>query len=153
MNKQSKFQYFTTAALALLVLTAGALASQEDHGPAQVADLLHEALTEGDREKVFEVIAPDVLIFESGGVESSREEYASHHMNSDMKFMAGMTRKVIDRQVTEEGSLAVVTTRSHISGSYKDKLLNLDSTETLVMKKGENGWQISHIHWSSREKK
>ena len=153
MNKQSHSRYFVTVAITLLMLSASAFASQEDQNPTQVAERLHEALNDGNKDDIFEVLAPDVLIYESGGVESSREEYASHHMHSDMRFMASMTREVISRKVTQEGGLAVVTTQSRISGSYDGKDLDLNSTETLMMTKKENGWQISHIHWSSKERK
>jgi len=148
MKNQSRFRFSIAAGLVLLMLTASAMAGEEKLSPTQVADFLHEALTESDQEKLFDVVAPDVLIFEAGGVEASREEYASHHMHSDMKFMATMTRTVIDRKVMREGAMAVVTTQSTISGIYNDNPLNLNSTETLVMKMGQNGWQIHHIHWS-----
>ena len=151
MKNQSGFQFsIAGVALVLLILTTSTKADEEKYGPTQIADALHEALTAGDQEQIFDVIAPDVLIFESGGVEASREEYASHHMHSDMKFMAGMDREIISRQVTQDGAMAVVSTSSKLVGSYQDNQLDLASTETLVLKKGDHGWRIHHIHWSSK---
>jgi len=45
--------------------------------------------------------------------------------------------------------MAVVSTRSRLSGSFRDRELDLFSTETLVLKKADQGWKVRHIHWSS----
>lgn len=125
------------------------LAEPSAEGPAAVADALHAAFAAGDANKLQEILDPKVLIFEFGGVESSLEEYASHHMHSDMEFMAGMEREVLDREVFEAGDMAVVSTRSRLTGGFRDRELDLFSTETLVLAKTEAGWKVRHVHWSS----
>ncbi len=45
---------------------------------------IHEALASGDSVTALELLAEDVVIYESGGVEASREEYRSHHLPPDM---------------------------------------------------------------------
>lgn len=118
-------------------------------GPAAIADTLHSAIAASDTEGVENILETDVLIFESGGVESSLEEYARHHMHSDMEFMAGMEREVLTRNVFQAGDMAVVSTRSRLSGSFRDRELDLFSTETLVLTRTAKGWKVRHIHWSS----
>lgn len=135
----------------LTALTNTALAeSSANYEPAAAADALHTAIATGDIERVERILDPKVLIFESGGVESSLEEYASHHMHSDMEFMAGMEREVLGRDVFEANNLAVVTTRSRLTGQFKDRAIDSSSLETLVLHKANGRWKVRHIHWSSR---
>jgi ketosteroid isomerase-like protein len=91
-----------------------------------------------------------VLIFESGGAERSREEYASHHMNSDMAFLQQMQRDVTSQDESVKGDTAWVVTETRIHGHYKDKDIDVVSIETAVLELGEDGWKIVHLHWSSR---
>ena len=91
-----------------------------------------------------------MLIFESGGAERSREEYASHHMNSDMAFMQRMQRDVTVQNESVQGDTAWVVTETRIHGRYKDKDIDLISIETAVLARGDDGWKIVHLHWSSR---
>ncbi len=118
--------------------------------PAAVADLLTHALRDGDREAVFEVLAPDVLIFESGGVERSAEEYGGHHMPSDMAFLKAMEIERLSRSVSMKPEFATVSTRSRLKGRFRDSDVDINSTETLVLEKRDGHWLVTHIHWSSR---
>ncbi len=118
--------------------------------PTYAVIAFHAALSGGDKQAVIESLAPDVLIFESGGAERSREEYASHHMNSDMAFMQQMQRDVTGQNESVQGDTAWVVTETRIHGRYKDKDIDLISIETAVLARGEDGWKILHLHWSSR---
>lgn len=116
---------------------------------ADVSADLQRALSESDAAEVERLMAPDVRIFESGNVESSFEEYASHHMHSDMAFMSAMQSQVLDRRVIGAEGMAVVLTRYRITGQWKGKALALVNTETLVLQPLDGEWKIAHIHWSS----
>ena len=70
-------------------------------------------------------------------------------MPADMAFMKAMHREVISQQVIDSSDAATVVTRSRVHGIYKDKEIDLNSTETLVMKKVNGQWKVVHIHWSS----
>src|SRR3546814_6689524 len=50
-----------------------------------VAERVGTALSSGDLDTVKALLAPEVLILESGGAERSREEYLGHHAISDAK--------------------------------------------------------------------
>ena len=116
---------------------------------ADVADRFAAALAKGDLAVAKALLQPSVLIFESGEAETSSDEYAHHHLPADIAFMAGMTRSVVSRQVGGEGDIQWVATRARISGQYKGKAVDLDSTETMVVTQTPTGWRISHVHWSS----
>jgi ketosteroid isomerase-like protein len=117
--------------------------------PREVAERFNRALTQGDAATARALLLPDVLIYESGGIESSAEEYFGHHMPADMAFLANLKRELLSQTSGGDGSGTWVATRSRLSGSHKGKAVDLDSTETLVMRKTPTGWRIAHIHWSS----
>ena len=114
------------------------------------AEAFQRALATGDEASVGNLLAPEVLIYESGGQESSREEYMSHHMKGDMAFLAKAKLQVIERKHGASGNLAWVATRSRITGAHRDKPVDVYSTESLVLERKPEGWRIVHVQWSSR---
>ncbi len=130
----------------------GAPGPAEDVAAVAVAhaEAFQRALASGDEAAVGNLLAPEVLIYESGGQESSREEYMSHHMKGDMAFLAKSQLQVIERKHGASGNLAWVATRSRITGVHRDKPVDIFSTESLVFERKPEGWRIVHIHWSSR---
>ena len=132
------------------MLTASAGAEADLSTPEAVVDAFHEALGGGDRQAVLDLLTEDVLIFESGGAELSRDEYAHHHLGSDMAFSAATESKAVDRRRGGEGETAWVLTRTETSGTFRDREISARGTETMVLTRGEDGWRIVHIHWSSR---
>jgi uncharacterized membrane protein/ketosteroid isomerase-like protein len=117
--------------------------------PALVVTGFHEALVAGDVELAKSMLAKDVLIFEGGGVERSAEEYASHHMLSDMKFLAALTPEIIEHQVKEYGDIAVSRARSRLTGTYNNKDYELETMETIVLQLQDGLWKIKDVHWSN----
>ncbi len=126
-----------------------AVSTAEASTPLAIAEAFAAALAGGDASAALSVLAEDVLIYESGGQESSRQEYASHHLKSDMEFLSEMAVQILERKVGPAGELAWVATRSRITGTYHGKSVDLYSTESLLMSRATGRWQIVHIHWSS----
>ena len=118
--------------------------------PAGVVDAFFKALAAGDLAKAESLLDPDVRIFESGGVERSAKEYASHHMQGDAAFLKTATQAVSARTGAAVGDLAWVASEQRITGTSGDKPVDILSTETMVLHKTAAGWRIVHIHWSSR---
>ncbi|WP_428383984.1 YybH family protein [Nevskia ramosa] len=121
----------------------------KDESAAQIADRFADALAAGDQATVHTLLLPNVLIFESGGAETSADEYAGHHLPADIAFMAAVKRTVLSRQSGGNGVTRWVATKSRLQGRYKDRDIDLDSTESLVLQRGDGGWRIVHVHWSS----
>jgi len=112
----------------------------------------HSALSAGDASAVSRLLDPAVLIMEGGNVERSRDEYAAHHLKSDVKFMRSV-KYTLERQTGDSiGDMAWVASEAALAGESKGKPLDLVSTESLVLKRTNDGWRIVHIHWSSRER-
>jgi uncharacterized membrane protein/ketosteroid isomerase-like protein len=120
-----------------------------DHPAVEVADRVARAIASGNTEDLKQLLDDRVVIFESGNVESSLAEYESHHMKSDIEFMAEMNVELLSRDVIESVDSATVISRSRITGNYANRAIDLVNTETLVVQKRDVAWKVIHIHWSS----
>ena len=151
--------------LSLAVLSATpAFAQDHAHGPDQatgsvaaeatdaatVVDAFHAALKAGDTAGALTFLAPDVLIFEEGGAERSRDEYASHHLGSDAAFAAASEATVARRSGWADGDISWITSEGRTTGQFNGRAVDRLTTETMVLKRHAEGWRIHHIHWSSR---
>jgi ketosteroid isomerase-like protein len=119
--------------------------------PVAVVDEFHAALASGDPSKALDLLADDVLIFESGGVERSRAEYASHHLAADAAFSSAVRRTLVSRSHGEAGDTGWVTSVETVAGTYRGRAINGRSVETMLLSRVAGKWRISHIHWSSKD--
>ena len=116
---------------------------------ARVVDSFHAALRRGDTKAALSYLAKDALIYESGGVERGRQEYASHHLGADAAFAQAVPGKVSRRAGETLGNLAWIATEGRTAGTYKGKAVDRVTTETMVLRRTGGAWRIVHIHWSS----
>ena len=116
---------------------------------AQAVSAFRKALKQGDKKVARELLADSVIIFEGGGVERSANEYANHHMLSDMKYLAAIESQLLEHQVYTMGDMAYSISRSQSKGSYKGKEINSTGMESITLKNTDSGWKITHIHWSN----
>ncbi|PAJ71890.1 DUF4440 domain-containing protein [Pseudoalteromonas sp. NBT06-2] len=116
---------------------------------AKTVRAFHRSLKQGDKITARKLLAENVIIFEGGGVERSADEYANHHMLSDMKFLAEMNSKLLEHNVKIMGNTAVSVSRSKTTGTYKEKERNYESMETMVLENQNGEWRIVRIHWSN----
>lgn len=129
--------------------SGAATAATAESEVAGVVDGFHAALRSLDRDKALAALDPGVRIFESGGAEMSRDEYAAHHLASDMAFVAATRMEVLDRKVTISGDAAWVLTLSKTTGSFRGRDVSSRGAETMVLRKTAGSWHIVHVHWSS----
>ena len=135
-----------------LVIPNGVFAQNLQRDAVQTADSLYEALKAGNTREVEAILDPQVLVFESGFVEASFEEYASEHLGADIEYMKTVEREILSRNVYAQGDITVIATRARFNSTYNDKTTVTMSNETLVLKRKQQGWLITHIHWSSKKK-
>jgi uncharacterized protein (TIGR02246 family) len=138
-----------SAALLALAFPAMAHAAGAEAEAAAAVDAFHAALARGDTSAAAALLAEDALVFESGGVEHGRAEYAAHHLPADAAFSKAVSTKVTRRSARVDGPLAWVASEGRVAGIYKGKAINSVMTETMVLRRGEGGWKIVHVHWSS----
>jgi ketosteroid isomerase-like protein len=140
----------TVLAMASVTLSSSAANASD---PEATLASFSASLAAGDKEKVLALLAPGVVIYESGYVESTRDEYASHHLMEDMKFAKSTTQKVLRQNIRIAGATAVLWQETETSGVADGKSVHSRGTTTAVLEKGSEGWVIVHLHWSSRKAK
>jgi ketosteroid isomerase-like protein len=114
-------------------------------------DRFSDAILRGDMTAVEAELDAQVLVLESGYAERSREEYLREHAGEDAKFLASAKTKLLRRGAQSTGDLAWVTSESDIQTREDNTEVHSLSSETMVLKKGRQGWKIVHIHWSSHK--
>lgn len=129
--------------------SAGCLAAS----PRETIAAFHAALAAGDKAKALSLLAPEVVIYESGHVERSRDEYASMHLAGDIDFARSSTRKVLKETERIDGNIAVVSEETETTGMAMGMPVRLLGTGTAVLEKRGDAWSIVHVHWSSRKLK
>ena len=142
MKKISLTVFLTT------VIMTGSLAAQT---PAETVAAFHQAIALGDTAEALGYLDPAVIIFESGGAEMSRDEFQSHHLGADMAFAAATNREVTASGSVIEGDMAMVLNRTRATGTFREREIDSNGTETVVLQKQGDDWRIVHLHWSSRQ--
>lgn len=151
------------AVISVAVLTASPVLAQEhDHhaihdalepaaaDAALAVDAFHAALKAGDTAAALALMDPEVVIFEEGYAERSRDEYASHHLASDAAFSAETRSAQAWRSGRAMGDAAWIITEGRTTGVFNGRLADRITIETMVLGRTAEGWRIRHIHWSSR---
>ena len=116
---------------------------------AGVVSAYHRALAAGDSAAAMTLLAADVIIQESGSVET-RGEYAGHHLPGDMRFAQALPGVRSAQRVVVVGDVAWSTSTSVTKGKYRDRRINSVGAELMVLTRVAGAWRIRAIHWSSR---
>jgi len=139
------------------VVSTGMPVTVQDIAPAardavQVVDAFSAAIKAAKVEEAGKFLDAKALVLESGGSERSRAEYLREHAIADATFMQSATQQLRYRQARAEGNVAWVGSESDLQTTKDGKPVTILSTETMVLRKGADGWRIVHIHWSSRQR-
>lgn len=118
---------------------------------SEAVEAFHAALAAGDSATVEQLLAPDVIIFESGGAERSFEEYAGHHLPADMEFSRAVASTLGVQTERIFGDTAVILSERTSHGEFRGRQVHSRMVETMILRKGDDHWRITHIHWSSAE--
>lgn len=162
MNLTARCNGLILAAL-LLATPAGASAHSESHqapatgapaaapvDAAKVVDSFHAALASGDMGRAAAMLSEAVLVFEGGGAERSRSEYAASHLAADAAFAKALPSELTRRTGGGSSDIAWVASEGRTRGRYKDRDVDQITTETMILRKTADAWRIVHVHWSSR---
>ena len=144
-------------ALALCLCTPssrldGQSARPDSAGAVTAVMRFHEALATQDSIGALSLLASDVLVLESGAIQT-RAEYLSHHLGADMKAMQGSKGVRTLVRVTMLGDAAYVVSKTETPATNADGSNASEMAEIMVLSKAPNGWMIRAIHWSSRRRR
>lgn len=129
---------------------AGAQSAEAD--VAAVIDAYHAALASGDSTTALSLLADDVTILESGGMED-KEHYRSGHLSGDMRFAQAVPRERGAIAVKVVGDVAWAWSTNVAEGRLGEREINSQGAELMVLRRFEDTWQIVAIHWSSRQRR
>lgn len=142
--------------IGLLILAAIAGAQSPSASSAEAFDdplatvnRFRGALQDGNVAQVLALLAPDVLVYEAGAEQLSREDYIAHHLKADIAELATVYVDTLSQSGHTNRNSAWVTTRSRWIGREADPRPPASVTETIVLQRSPQGWRIVHIHWSS----
>ncbi|HYE29178.1 MAG TPA: nuclear transport factor 2 family protein [Allosphingosinicella sp.] len=144
---------------ALLAWASPAAAGEADSEPVAVAaraaaatvDAFHAALRAGDTEAAAALLADDALIFEEGGAERSKAEYAARHLAADAAFSKAVPGVRTRRRGDSAGGMAWIASEGRSKGRYRGTDVDRVTAETMVLRRSGEAWRIVHIHWSSAQ--
>jgi uncharacterized protein DUF4440 len=137
--------------LIALAAPARAQVPSDSMAVARVVDRYHHALAAGDSALALALLSPTAIIVESGAVESLRE-YRSHHLPADIAFARAIKATRSPVHVTIRGDVAWTNATSTTRGIYRGTTVNSTGAESMVLTRRADGWTISAIHWSSRDR-
>jgi ketosteroid isomerase-like protein len=129
--------------------TAGSKLEAGAEEPARVVDAFHAALASGNTTAALALLADDAVIYESGGVERGKAEYASHHLEADAAFSKAVPSQITRRTGAAAGAVAWMLTEGRTTGTFRDKPVDRLTTETAMLRRVGRAWRITHFHWSS----
>lgn len=112
----------------------------------------HAALSAADSVRAVSLLADDVMILESGAIQT-RTDYLGHHLGADMKGSAGSKAERSVVRVSMAGSTAIVVSRSVSPPTGAEGNTGSEMAELMVLSRTATGWQIRAVHWSSRRRK
>ncbi len=148
-DKNMKVQFLALTVFLVSFFSASSSEAQTARDDVRrVVVQFHEALAGGDSAAVSNLLAPDLVILEGGRAET-KTEYMSHHFHSDKAFLASVEKENEKITIEVENNVAWSTSTSRLYGSYREREIDSNSAELLVLKKTNGGWKIAAIHWSS----
>lgn len=119
---------------------------------AAVIDRYHRALADGDSATALSLLATDVTILESGGMET-RDDYRGHHLPGDIAFAMAIRSVRGSVRVVVRGDAAWATSTSTTQGDFRGRAIDSAGAELVVLSREPDGWKIRAIHWSSRTRR
>ena len=142
-------------AVTLLVSAHSAAAQNPRSDSTSAVALVQQyeaALASGDSARAVSLLADDVIILESGSIESRAEDLA-HHLGADMKAAQGSrgVRTVV--RVSVAGDFAYVASKTVNPPSGAPGTTGSEMAELMVLSRSAGAWKISAIHWSSRRRR
>jgi ketosteroid isomerase-like protein len=112
----------------------------------------HSALAGADSARAVGLLADDVLILESGAIQT-RAEYLGGHLGADMKASQGAKGERTVLKVTVVGDVAYVVSKTVTPPTGAQGSTGSESAELMIVTKTATGWKIRAVHWSSRRRR
>jgi uncharacterized protein (TIGR02246 family) len=144
-----RFSILIAAVLTAAIPLAAQSTGKDPAAVTAVVDAFHAAMTAGDASGLMQLIAPDAVFLEAGGVET-RSQYESSHLPADIEFEKSVSTTRSPIRVVVLGDAAWATSTSETMGTFQGRAIDSMGTELMVLSREPGGWRIRAVHWSSR---
>jgi hypothetical protein len=133
----------------LLAQANPATLARDSAAAVATVERFHTLLASGDSAAAVLLLAPDLVVLESGGVET-RAEFLADHLGADMQFAKAVPsgRRLVSFR--QEGDVVWTVATSTSRGEFRDRKIDSRGAELTVLTRSGTGWLIRAIHWSSR---
>lgn len=120
---------------------------------ARIVARFRDAISAGDSATALSLLSPDVLVLESGDVETFAQ-YRKQHLGADIAFARAVPGVQSALLVRVAGSAAWVTSTSVTQGTFQGRAINSAGAELMVLTRPTPAapWLIRAIHWSSHKR-
>ena len=123
---------------------------EEAREAVATVDRFLAALAAGEIDRAAAELDPELVVLEGGNAEFTKEQYLSVHAKLDAEFLKTATVDTGYRRARVSGDFAWVASLTEVASEHDGKPITIDGAESMVLKRGDSGWRIVHIHWSSR---
>ena len=147
---------FCRLALVLFVCAGSVAAAQGPRADSlavvSAVDSFHGALAAADSSRAVAVLADDVLIMESGAIQT-KSDYLGGHLAADMKAGQGPKGERTVLKVTIVGDAAYIASKTVTPPTGAQGSTGSELAELMVLSKSAGVWKIRAVHWSSRRRR
>lgn len=120
--------------------------------PSDTVDAFHKALRQGDGKAALAFMARDVSVFEQGFEETTRDGWGANQLPDANKFAKATERRVLRKESGQDTNSGWVISTTLTSGDFDGRKLELEGTETMLLRRDGDSWKIAHVHWSAHPK-
>lgn len=144
--------YFTTLVFSVAVGNGTQGAGNDSSDVVAVVERFDALMAAGDSAGLLALLADDVVVLESGGLET-RAEFRSHHLPADIGFARAVKGTQGPITVRVQGDVAWASSTTTVLGEVRGRAINSVSAELMVLSRESGRWKIRAIHWSSRSRR
>ena len=141
-----------TGSTALGAAHPGRISVDDSSDVVTVIQRFDSLMASGDSAGLLMLLADDVVVLESGGMET-RAEFRSHHLPADIRFARAVKARQGPIMVRVQGDVAWASSTTTVEGEVGGRAINSVSAELMVLSRESGGWRIRAIHWSSRSRR
>ena len=146
--------YFATLVFNVSVGTggSGSAAAGDSSDIVGLVQRFDALMAAGDSAALLTMLADDLVVLESGGLET-RAEFRAHHLPADIAFARAVKGQQGPITVRVMGDVAWASSTTTVEGEMRGRAINSVSAELMVFSREGGGWKIRAIHWSSRARR
>lgn len=136
---------------AVLMPGLGAAEAPTAETASETLDAFHKALRRNQPDQVLARMAKDVVVYEQGFAEASRDEWARKQLGTAIAFARDTERRVLRRTSGGVGDTAWIVSTTETVLDVTDRKVVFEGAETAVLRRERGTWKIVHLHWSAHE--